>query len=142
MTEELADKRDYELSFLVQREEAAREVQRLLAQHGGEMASEGQLRKIQLAYPVKKETEAYFGFLSARLHPASAKLLERDLETSAAVLRFLIIRLPSSRAVSASLQRPRVRPPFVRREPSPEPQRRTASLSNEALEKKIEEILQ
>jgi len=139
---EPADKKDYEIGFLAKTEEAAREVLKLIHQHQGEISSEGPLRRISLAYPIEKETHAHFGFLYVKLPPLSAKTLEHDLGTSQAVLRFLLVKLPSQKAVLAAAAKPRVaRPggPSARPAPETKPQ---FPLSNEALEKKIEEILQ
>jgi ribosomal protein S6 len=146
-TSEPADKKQYELSFLLLAENGVEGVLKLLSQHGAEVRAEGHLRKINLAYPIKKATQAYFGFVDFAGEPAEVKLLERDLESNAAVLRSLIIKLPKARfAPSGDTRKPAMKPtmmpsrkPMISTEaPKPKP----VPLSNEALEKKIEEILQ
>ncbi|RJP43828.1 30S ribosomal protein S6 [Candidatus Parcubacteria bacterium] len=135
------DKKSYEVAFLAKTEETLGSVLRLVEQHQGEITSEASSKRVALAYPIKKEGQAVFGFLHAKLAPESAKALERNLETNQEVLRFLIMKLPSPKVLAASAPRSpfKARPlsrsmPEVRRQPTP--------LSNEALEKKIEEISQ
>lgn len=132
---EAVDTKNYEVSFLSKTEGAAGDVMKLLRQHGAEVLEEGTLKKIGLAYAIEKETQAYFGFVYVKLPPQAVKSLEQDLRRSTFVLRFLIITLP---AVATSSEAPRPRPQPVRlvteaRAPAP--------LSNEAIERKIEEIL-
>lgn len=128
--------KDYEISFLLGQEKDVEDVLKLLKSEEAEIIFEGTLKKISLAYKIKKQSEAYFGYLHFRMPKDKVKLLEKDLLTASTILRSLIIT-----------------PPFVR--PKPEPrarQQRTAPaappaqvgmpLSNEAIERKIEEILQ
>jgi len=141
-SKETKDKKRYELSFLIVNEEASRDVLRLVGQHKIDVVAEGQTRKINFAYKVGKFTGGYFGFLTVLSAPEDIKLLERDLNTTPAVLRSLIIALPvkrqaaGTRAVAKEAPRPFTRRPV--RQPAAHPQ----PLSNEALERKIEEILQ
>ncbi|HUZ92744.1 MAG TPA: 30S ribosomal protein S6 [Candidatus Paceibacterota bacterium] len=146
---EQKEKRPYEIAFLVKEEEAAKDFARLFSQHGVLVRKEGQLKKIQLAYPVEHATQAYFGFFEVEAAPQDVKQLEKDLRTEARVLRTMIMKIEteSVRAAEAAGVRPR-RPmsSAPRRAPAvsdaaPAPMRKPA-LSNEALEKKIEEILQ
>jgi ribosomal protein S6 len=145
-TNESAEKKSYELSFLVKDEGGAREVSKLLLQHEVVVRGEGQLKKLNLAYEIKHVSQAYFGFVNFAGFPAEVKSLERDLRSNTAVLRALIIKLPKEKtgmAAAAELRRPAK--PFVRRRPvGPQLEASKASkpLSNEAIEKKIEEILQ
>ena len=149
--EKEVETRAYEFSFLVKTEEDVVEVTKLLASHGAEVVTEGQVRHMQLAYPIEKQTEAFFGFLHARIASDQAKALEKDAQLNKTILRFLLVLLPrtpqpapprprSERPTSVSPATPttmgerELRPV---RPAAPE----SAVLSNEELEKKIEEIL-
>ncbi len=141
---ESGEKKNYELSFLVKNENDAREVLKLLAQHEIEVRGEGPLRNINLAYPVRHVLQAYFGFVNLAAFPASIKSLERDLSANAAVLRALVVKLPKGKtatAMAGEYKKP-IRPVMQRRPPRTEMPQQPKSLSNEAIEKKIEEILQ
>lgn len=139
------DKKRYELSFLTTTEEASRDILRLVNQHGIEVKTESQPKKINLAYKIKQATSAYFGFFILMSLPEDAKSLEHDIKTVPAVLRSLIITLPTKRdseARAAAKENYKAattakRPTYASAPAIKHPQ----VLSNEALEKKIEEIL-
>jgi len=142
MDNESAEKKDYELSFLAKEGNGAQEILKLLAQHQAEIRAEGPLRKLNLAYPINHTPHAYFGFVNFAALPLDAKSLERDLESSAVILRALIIKLPKKKGETAVGLRRLVKPTVRRRPVGMEPGGPPKPLSNEAIEKKIEEILQ
>lgn len=135
--------KEYELGVLVRKEEDLPEVRRVVEQHGGKFANDFQVKKIALAYPIKHEKEAIFAFTRFSAEPAEAKQLERDLETTNVVLRPLItVRAKISRreVVAAGKKRMTTSRPSV---PVSQPSVPSVhTLSNEALTKKIEEMLQ
>lgn len=135
------DKKHYELAYLAKSEDAAREVTEMVKSIGAEVSFEAPLSKLPLAYPVKKEKAAHFGYLHFISAPDLIADLDRSLKTLPSVLRFLIITPPfvkaqgrSERTFSAGAPRTKSAAPRMS-QPKPAP------LSNEALEKKIEEIL-
>ncbi len=135
-------KKEYEIGVLVRKEDDIPFVRRATEQHGGEFAADFQAKKIALAYPIKKEREAIFAFARFSAEPDEAKRLEHDLRTASAVLRSLIT-IPSrtSRPETTSAGRKWSR---TEREAKPIAETKTAPariLSNEALTKKIEEML-
>ncbi len=137
------EKREYELAVLLKGEESAKEVLSLLARHNVEAREEGQLKKIQLAYPVNRERQAHFGSFHILGFPLEIKSLENDLRNQNGVLRSMIISLPSDKVAAEGAMRTRRPMSSSPRRPMPslEPTAR-GTLSNEAIEKKIEEILQ
>jgi ribosomal protein S6 len=146
------DPKNYELAILVKSEDQLPEIAAFLGQHEATVAGEPRVRKIALAYPVKKETEAIFASYLFSAVPSQAKKLEKDLSVRQDVLRSMIIiaipvedtRTTSSEGSSFAPRRPRPtgRPPEVAPVPvAPRPVSAPAHLSNEALEKRIEEIL-
>lgn len=126
--------KDYEISFLLGQEKDAEDVLKLLKREEAEIIFEGTLKKIPLAYKIKKQNEAYFGYLHFRMSKDKIKSLEKDLLTASGVLRSLIITPPFVRSKPEPKARPRIAP-------AP-PAQVGVPLSNEALERKIEEILQ
>lgn len=124
-------RRAYEISYLLKVEEDVGVIVNLLSQLGAEIINEGTVSEIRLAYTIKKETKAYFGYLHFNLDAELITKLRDELHLESKVLRFLIVT-----------------PPFVktqtRREslidrPKPAVEQRV-ELSNDALEEKLEEI--
>ena len=140
--DEEKDKKTYELAVLLKSENDAARVLELARQHNAEMVTEPQMKKLALAYKIKGNTEAIFMSFVVKMPPADAKQIERDLGMREEVIRSLVLIPPKesekqpSAATAAFLAQRRGRPPMEPRPSAPAP------LSNEALEKKIEEILQ
>lgn len=143
METEAKDKKSYEISFLVKEESAVNRITTLIRQHGGDITLETPVRSLALSYKIKKESTLNFGYLHFDMLPEELPALDRNLKTATEVVRFLIITPPfvKAKATSSPLSRPRATksaPSKMVQEMSKSP----APLSNEALEKKIEEILQ
>jgi len=139
-TVEKAENKDFEISYLIKEEGGANEVNKLLKQHSFVVDFENPIKKIALAYKIEKETQAYFGFAHFKGDPAEVKTLNHNLGSNQQILRFLIITPPFSTTKTVS-QKPRpirVTKPKTGSEEKPS----SVPLSNEALERKIEEILQ
>ena len=132
----------YELSFLSKEEGGKEILLQWISRFGGEIVLEGPVESIVLSYPIEKQTSANFGFVHFNMAPDQAAELSKELKTAGIFLRFLVITPPSVKTnkprVSSSKNRPAEAAPAVVIE------RKSASdtLSNEDLEKKIEEILQ
>lgn len=181
-------KKEYELSFLLRvasdnpsaegvsasvGAEELEGIRTLLKKNDAEITSQGHLARQRLAYPIKKETHAIFGFLNFLLYPSAAAGFYHELRLDPRVLRFLLITPPVAKqsarygsairqasgvsaGASESVRAPRVSraaPPAGGPEGGPSPfdtkgegPKKTESpaevLSNEALEKRLEEILQ
>lgn len=142
MNMETNEKKTYEIGFIAKDEKGIHELMDRLKAHGAEILLEGPVEHISLAYEIKKEKEANLGFLHFSAEAASIKPLSDELKRSESILRFLITtppyikpkprQMPPDRAKSSQKQTPVA----TDRVAAPE------HLSNEALEKKIEEILQ
>ncbi len=155
------DKKSYELAILVKTEGELSGIAAIVGQHSAELVGELVPKKIALAYPIQKQKEGIFAYGTFRAYPEDAKKLEEDLRTRKDVLRFMILVLKANAmaAVPGTALAPRRRPmgpggsggpmgsgtsgialgrpsTAVETRPAPGP------LSNEALEKKISEILQ
>jgi len=135
--------RKYEIAFVLKAENSL-SISAALKSKGFSVLLENPIEKIQLAYPIKKENYAYFGYFHFEGNPAEIKSLKDDLALNHDVLRYIIITPPfvkkpawrrpmsSSRPSSASAAQEIETKASVTAQPA---------LTNEALEKKIEEIL-
>jgi|YelNatPaOPRAMG01_1025707.scaffolds.fasta_scaffold10351_1 ribosomal protein S6 len=136
------ENKTYEISFLVKTEEEISGVVDFLKNHKAEIISEPVAKNITLAYEIKKNKEAVFVYLKFKATGEDVKLIEKDLNLANLVIRFLIIILPKEVYV-----KPRSENQVEEKKAKPAPvqhiqiKQSNASLSNEALEKKIEEIL-
>ncbi len=98
-------------------------------------------KKRRLAYPVRKEQNAYLGWTTFALSPEYLSKVERQLKELPQVLRHLIVE------EEVEARRPFLRPlpprPFVGapRPAPPAEKKEDEKLDLEALDKKLEEIL-
>jgi ribosomal protein S6 len=151
MTNEEKDKKEYELALLLNSEDNLAGVIKLVGAHNAEGLSEPRAKRLQLAYEIKKHTEAVFVYFTFKMFGDDMKALEHELNTHADVLRFMVIAspAPAERTATSAMppreeRRPRSSTPYSAPAAAPVESPRPAPskpLSNEALEKKIEEIL-
>lgn len=99
-------------------------------------------RKRRLAYPIKKEASAYFGWTTFAMAPAAVAQIEKKVKETPQLLRHLIVeeeietRRPMLRPLSPRPVAGQPRPIIPREAERPE-----EKLDLEALDKKLEEIL-
>jgi|GEM_PF-5755872 len=124
--------RPYEISFVLRAEDDLSGVVELLKEHGAQITDEGQVRKLALAYPIKRVTEGYFGFLHASLEPDAAKRLENAIRTSDAALRIMIMSVKPEKPAKPAAIRKAARK--QRTAPS------AASVTNDDLQKELEKL--
>lgn len=144
------DPKEYEIAFLAKSEEDIPEAKKVILAHSGEVTQEGQVRLTTLAYTILGANQAYFGFIRAKIAPAEAKAMEQEFKTHPSFLRVLVLKLTT--VAKHGSDRPRFgnRPtaavatlaaPVTMHSVPEKHSVSTGPLSNEALEKKIEEIL-
>jgi len=140
MTNADAGQKEYEISLLLKEESGSAAVKNLMALHGCTITLDNEPRRITLAYPIKKEPSALFGFMRFLAEPQSLKELSKALEFEPSCLRFLVI--------SESFEKKAERAPGLRKaapvrgERIQESAPRTPDIvTNEELERKLEEIL-
>lgn len=154
------DKKEYELAVLVKTEDDLSAVSAIVKKHNGEMTAEPRAKRLAFAYEVEKIKEGVFAHCLFKAAGEDAKNLESDLNRDPMILRAMIIASPppamstdrpigvpmmpgdrGDRGGDPSHRRSRSAPRSAAPSGDAKP---TASqpLSNEALEKKIEEILQ
>ncbi len=136
--------KNYEIAFLAKDEKGAEGVLSTLKGRGAEILLEGPVEKITLAYKIKREMSAYFGYMHFRMPKADVAVIRKDLATHPFILRSLIVTPPFEKQKPLWEGRPRAKfaaPPVAAPQITPESPQSSLPLSNEALEKKIEEIL-
>ncbi|MDP3015372.1 MAG: 30S ribosomal protein S6 [bacterium] len=135
----------YEIGFLVKLEEDKGELARILKDRGFSIIDDGEVSRIKLAYLIKKENFAFFGYLYFSGDPESVKELDKELKTSPKILRHLIISRPViMRKIESKIDSEKVYTREISAAPAISARKitpKTEVLSNEELEKKLEEIL-
>ncbi|MCL4405284.1 MAG: 30S ribosomal protein S6 [Patescibacteria group bacterium] len=128
--------KSYEISFLLKSEVDAAVLVKKLSDLGAEISKEGPIEHINLAYPIKRETSAYFGYMNFNAEPGVVKSINDALELETKILRFLIITPPIEKMV------PRRNDYYRQAEQTTEAAKaKVEPLSNAELEEKLEEIL-
>lgn len=137
------ERKNYEIAFLVKSEEDQEGIIKILKNFQLPVIGGGRISKIKLAYPIKKENFAYSGYLYFSGSSQDIGNLTARLKNEPKILRFSVITQPivkkdERRVVerTSSRQAQEVTPQL------PKKPTVTEALSNEALEKKLEEILQ
>jgi len=136
------ERKNYEIAFLVKSEEDQEGIRKILRNFQLPVIDGDRISKIKLAYPIKKENFAYSGYLHFSGSPQDIGNLTESLKNEPKILRFSVITQPivkkdEHRVVErvSSRQTQEAAPQLPKKTP------RTEVLSNEALEKKLEEIL-
>ncbi len=138
------EKKEYEIGFIARNEKGGEIMQMICTRHGGEIVRADELRKLALAYPIQKETSGFFGMLYALLDPASIKEIENEVKLEQQILRVLVISDPIKMRVErpSSYSRPSDEAPHGQDKQAPAPiPTPSKAVTNEELEKKLEEIL-
>ena len=135
MDQETTEKKRYELAFLLESIEAEDELIKMCVAQGAEALGEGAASLVQLSYPIRKKSSAFFGSITFSALPGQIRGLSQALSRLPRVLRTLVVASPEQVIPARVPGSPR--PP----EAKPIPPLRPAALSNEALEAKLEEIL-
>jgi len=134
-------------------EKHLQEVREMITAASGEITNEDPWSKRQLAYPLKKQTTAYYIILHVRLPGAEIVELSTTIKLHPPVLRHLIIAVPDDRdpvAYKAAIlprnedeeeAAPEKAAPAPRKEEAKSAPKETVASEEEPSEKKLEEIL-
>ncbi|MCX7615828.1 MAG: 30S ribosomal protein S6 [Patescibacteria group bacterium] len=133
------NKKQYEISFLLESEEDLKVIEEKINFFKGEILERGELKRINLAYPIAKRNEALFGFLKFLAEPATIDDLSKELRLEGRILRFLIVIDIFPKVSQTKEKKPpeKQKAPKVKEKPAVTPK----VITNEELEKKLEEIL-
>ncbi|MFQ6049710.1 MAG: 30S ribosomal protein S6, partial [Candidatus Paceibacterales bacterium] len=127
----------YELTYLISPQlsekdlkDAQERMNSLIQEEGGILNEVNLPTKKRLAYPVKKEKEAFGATLSFNLKPEKLKNLVKNLKSEVQILRYLILTKPHIKEISGRGKRLAKKPKL-----------RKKKVELKEIEKKLEEIL-
>ncbi|MBI5306252.1 30S ribosomal protein S6 [Candidatus Wolfebacteria bacterium] len=134
------ENKKYEIGFLASSEEARNSIIEALKKYKAEIFNEGDFKKIKLAYPVKKQISAFFGYIQFSANPSIIAGLKDSLKLNSQVLRFIVVLIDvkivlTKQKADQVFEKPEFKKVEIKK-PKPQP-----ILSNEDLEKKLEEML-
>lgn len=89
----------YEISFLTKTEADKEVVLKVLKDVGASITEEGKFSEIKLAYPIKKNTVAFFGSIVFESASKGVSKIGEAFKFSDGVLRFLVITPPPKKPV-------------------------------------------
>jgi len=138
-------KKLYEVSFLAKSENGAALMVEHLSRFDAEILNEGDLKKIELAYPIEKEESAFFGSINCKLPKDSISKINDVIKLDKEIMRMLIIEPEVTREKTeeqSSTRRPTESSATTESKPAKKEESDGGALSNELLEEKLEEILQ
>lgn len=138
MDEELKIKefKNYEISFLSEDPSLADEILSILNKFQAEIILDKKPEKINLAYPIKHKNQAFFGFFDFRLLPEKILEIDKILRQNKNILRFMIIVDPAIKDDKQKEKNKNQTSVISKMKIN------STQLTNQALEKKIEEILE
>jgi len=122
----------YEIAFLVKDPEEEKSIADLINQYKGKIFQTSPLKEVRLAYPIKKNTAAYFGYIQFELLPSDIEKISQSLKLNPLILRYLTITPPIMKRERRVEDKEYIKPPAVVQK---------QALSNVALEEKLKEIL-
>ena len=137
----------YELAYTLRVGESDAALKAILAKNSATIVKEQPAVQIQLAYPIKKQGVALFGYLHLTVAASSAvKEISDALQLESSVLRFIIVKIPATQKAKKSLARRErkevpVAAPEKKAAGAATSSDRLGSLSNEKLSQTLEEIL-
>ncbi len=105
-------------------------VKALITDAGGEVISEGLPELKNLAYPVEKQTKAYFGWIKFSVAPEEIGKIKVSLDASKTILRHLIIGTVKESTLIADKEKR-----------SPKPEGASDKAKEEELDKKIDSLV-
>lgn len=144
------DAQKYEISLMLASEESYPDVASLIGTMAVKIIQENPVRRMRLAYPIRKKEIGFFTWFVVAMSPARISSLEHDLRMNPAVIRSLIVTPPLP--IKTERQASRIKE-IKEKIPKKLPRSATIrsrvaadnkveeTLSNELLEKKLEEIL-
>src|SRR3990167_4859010 len=104
--EELSERQQYELAFHLlpsftenQIEEKRREIEGLISKNGGIVGRYGEIKKMRLAYPIKKEQFSNFGYIEFSAPQNTIREINKKIMLDDGILRHLVIKKKEEKKV-------------------------------------------
>ncbi len=133
-----ANKKEYEIAFLLKSQDGVSVMENLLRQHGAEVSLKGPVTETRLAFPIKKFSQANFGYMHFIADASEVEKIVHDANLNQAILRVLVVTPPVGKMPSG---RPARSEKSSKKSETAAPAAVGGMLTNEALEEKLEEIL-
>lgn len=138
--EEFTQRQQYELAFHFlpsfndrELEEKRRDIEELISKSGGIVSRYGEIKKMKLAYPIKKEQFSNFGYIEFSAPKNTIEVINKKMTLNDEILRHLVIkRKEEKKVLTAKITKPREILPKEIEKPE----------ETKELDKKIEEILE
>lgn len=134
----------YEITFILRQEDSS-EVKKILEKSKADIINEEELKKIHLSYPIKKQNYGFLGIIRFRVDPESVESIFSDMKLSENIIRYMVNKIKASGEGKIVEQRSiPTKPIGIRKELLGIGARKSIEpiLTNEDIEKKIEEISQ
>jgi ribosomal protein S6 len=138
----------YELTYLIKAdltEEKAKALQEkiisLVQEEGGILNEANSPLKRKLAYPIKKEGQAYLATLKFQLKPDRLVSLEKKIESEKEILRYLILTKKKAEVVPEAVKAIPVSRKGEKAPSIPSVKQAPKKVELKEIEKKLEEIL-
>jgi len=130
----------YEVTLLL-KEDIKDKIEAILSKNGAVNLITGEFKKIQLAYPIKKENFAFIGDITFEILPSEISKISNDLKVESSVLRYLITKLENLQQAEENKNKNKPYSGSYKKERRSVVSSSSTMLTNETLEKQIEEIL-
>ena len=140
--------KNYELTYLITpvfSEEESKAFQgkitSFIQEEGGILTEEGILVRRRLAYPIKKQQQAYLASLTFQVNPEKIASLEKKLKAEKEILRYILVIKVPVRKTPQRIRRP-VKAPGITLEAKEVVLSKEKKVELKEIEKKLEEILE
>ncbi len=137
----------YEVSFLlnprlneVELGQEVSKIEEIIKECGGEIMEENWPQKIELAYPIKKNTFAYFAWLLFETKPECVKMFPEKVKYEANILRYLTLKR-NKKLWQEAKNKPKQSFKLETKKGNIEKETKKEEINEEKLEEKLEEIL-
>jgi ribosomal protein S6 len=137
-TRDISELKKYEISCISSDDTALTLLRGILEKRKIAITEESKMVAVRLAYPVKKQTSGFFGYMHFTTLPREIEKLEKDVAGVSSIIRFLIVTPPPEVVRKEERER---EPLSQKPAPSEGPKGEVSVLTNEVLEQKLEEIL-
>lgn len=140
--------RDFEFGYMLRAEEDNEAIKEIIIRNGGVLVRMEHVRRVSLAYPIKKQEVGFFGVCIAHCNPAVIRQIEKEAQLDVRVLRLLVLaeqitqRLGAERGQVETGEQKQEAP--IKREvhdATVAQKTKEQVATNEELEKKLEEML-